>query len=135
MNDQVEPVEPLPDCHLASSVEDENEAQLTQDLAGLKLAASSSSSLDNDDDDEAPSLTACVTTVRVATWNCQQLQFIFKPKRLAEIAQHLATSFDLIFLQEIPTGHYGPYRLNQLVTAMNQGEPRDSPLFLVGNPW
>ena len=50
VNDQAEPVEPLPDCHL-SSVGDENEAQLTQDLAGLKLAASSSSSLDNDNDD------------------------------------------------------------------------------------
>lgn len=40
---------------------------------------------------------------------------------MAEIAKYFATSFDLVLLQEIPTGHYGPYRLNQLVTAMNAG--------------
>ena len=40
-----------------------------------------------------------------------------------------SSSFDLVFLQEIPPGDSGQYRLRQLVRAMNAGSPLNEPRF------
>ena len=63
--------------------------------------------------------TPCATVLRAATWNVQQLKFIFDEEKLDSVAHHLASSYELIFLQEIPPGDHGTYRLKQLVRAMN----------------
>ena len=76
--------------------------------------------------------TPCSTVLRAATWNCQQLRFIFDEKKLDSVAQYLASaaaSFDLIFLQEIPPGGNGEYRLKQLLRAMNGGNSLVEPRF------
>ena len=72
----------------------------------------------------------CLTAVRAATWNCQQLRFIFDEKILDSTAHYLASSFDLILLQEIPPGKFGKYRLSQLMRAMNGGTSLVAPKFL-----
>jgi len=73
---------------------------------------------------------SCLTVVRAATWNCQQLRFIFDEKMLDFTAHYLANSFDLILLQEIPPGKFGKYRLSQLMRAMNGGSSLVAPKFL-----
>ena len=73
--------------------------------------------------------TSCTTILRGATWNCQQLRFIFDEKRLDSVACYLSNSFDLVFLQEIPPGDSGQYRLRQLVRTMNAGSPLNEPRF------
>ena len=84
--------------------------ELAQDLTGLNLSH-----------DPAPpppvkfatAFTSCTTILRGATWNCQQLRFIFDEKKLDSVAHYLSNSFDLVFLQEIPLGDHGQYRLKQ----------------------
>jgi len=71
----------------------------------------------------------CLTVVRAATWNCQQLRFIDE-RMLDSTAHYLTSSFDLILLQEIPPGKFGKYRLSQLVRAMNGGTSLVAPKFL-----
>ena len=71
-----------------------------------------------------------LTVVRAASWNCQQLKFIFDERILDSTAHSLASSFDLIFLQEIPPGKFGKYRLSQLMRAMNGGTSLVAPKFL-----
>jgi len=73
---------------------------------------------------------SCLTVVRAATWNCQQLRFILDEKMLDFTAHYLANSFDLILLQEIPPGKFGKYRLSQLMRAMNGGTSLVAPKFL-----
>ena len=73
--------------------------------------------------------TSCSTVLRAATWNVQQLKFIFHEEKLDSVAQHLASSYELIFLQEIPPGHNGECRLRQLLRAMNGGNSSLEPRF------
>jgi len=100
--------------------------QLARDLTGLNLSH----------DPALPppvefvtAFTSCTTILRGATWNCQQLRFIFDEKRLDSVAHYLSNSFDLVFLQEIPPGDSGQYRLRQLVRTMNAGSPLNEPRF------
>jgi len=84
--------------------------ELAQDLTGLNLS--------HDPTPLPPvgfvtAFTSCTTILRGATWNCQQLRFIFDEKRLDSVAHYLSNSFDLVFLQEIPLGDHGQYRLKQ----------------------
>lgn len=73
--------------------------------------------------------TPCPTVLRACTWNVQQLKFVFDDQQLDSVAAHLSTNHDLLFLQEIPPGDYGQYRLRQLVRAMNSGCVPDQPRF------
>jgi len=100
--------------------------QLARDLTGLNLS--------HDPALQPPvefvtAFTSCTTILRGATWNCQQLRFIFDEKRLDSVACYLSNSFDLVFLQEIPPGDSGQYRLRQLVRTMNAGSPLNEPGF------
>jgi len=46
-----------------------------------------------------------------------------------QLAHFLSSSFDLVFVQEIPPGDSGQYRLRQLVRSMNTGSPLNEPRF------
>ena len=134
--DQPEQVAPdqNPDSGLViggASLDDHH--QLVKDLAGLNLLcpATPSPSITSTSPpaEFTTAFTPCVTTLRTATWNCQQLRFIFDEKKLDSVAHYLSNSFDLVFLQEIPLGDHGQYRLKQLVRAMNAGSRLADPKF------
>ena len=95
-------------------------------------SALSSSSVQQPPLEFITAFTPCSVVQRAATWNCQQLRFIFDEKKLDSVAQYLASSaasFDLIFLQEILPGGNGEYRLKQLLRAMNGGNSLVEPRF------
>jgi len=63
-------------------------------------------------------ITAPKPILNIVTWNCRQLRFYLDSQKLLKVAEVLM-SFELIFLQEIPTGKSGEQRLIKLINHMN----------------
>ena len=90
-----------------ASIDDD---ELAQDLTKLSLCPGTSST--SPPVEFGTAFTPYTTTLRAATWNCQQFRFIFDEKRMDSVAHFLSSSsFDLVFLQGIPSGESGQYRL------------------------